>query len=83
MEIADRVRAFIMTNFYQARKFRIADEDSLLDRGIVDSTGVLELVAYLEAEFGLAIADDDIVPDNMDSIGSIGRFIQRKLAKAT
>jgi acyl carrier protein len=79
MDIADRLRSFIKQNFYAAHKLDIADDDSLLDRGIIDSTGVLELVAYLEKEFGIKISDEEIVPENLDSIANTIAFIQRKL----
>jgi acyl carrier protein len=79
MEIGDRLRSFIKQNFYAAHKLEIADSDSLLDRGIIDSTGVLELVGYLEKEFGIKIADEEMVPENLDSIANMLAFIQSKL----
>ena len=56
-----------------------SDEDSLLDRGLIDSTGVLELVAFLQQNFAITIADDEIVPDNLDSILGISDFVEQKL----
>ena len=82
MNIADRLRAFIRENFYAARKLQLADHDSLLDRGVVDSTGVLELVAFLEQEFAIQISDDEIVPEHLDSIASIVQFVERKQTRA-
>jgi acyl carrier protein len=52
-----------------------ADGESLLEGGIIDSTGVLELVAFLEDRFGLAFADEDIVPENLDSLDAIAAFV--------
>lgn len=82
MEMADRLRSFIKQNFYVAQKLEVADDDSLLDRGVMDSTGVLELVTYLEGEFGIQVADDEFVPENLDSISAMVRFIQKKLGAA-
>ncbi|NVO16427.1 MAG: acyl carrier protein [Rhodoplanes sp.] len=76
----DKIRAFIRDNFlFREDRDAIADSDSLLDAGLIDSTGILELVAFLEAEFGLAIADADIVPENLDSIERIDAFVATKL----
>jgi acyl carrier protein len=73
-----RVRTFITTNFYVADPQSLGEEASLLDGGIIDSTGVLEVVQFLEEQFGIAIADDELLPENLDSIGNIARFILRK-----
>jgi acyl carrier protein len=78
MEIAEKLSAFIKQNFYAAQKLEIAADDSLLDMGIIDSTGVLELVAYLEEQFHVKIGDGEIVPENLDSIAAMIRFLQSK-----
>ena len=57
----------------------LADTESLLDAGLIDSTGILELVAFLETEFSIQMADADIVPDNLDSVGTIVRYVEGKL----
>ena len=82
METTARVRQFITSNFYVSDPGALRDEDSLLEAGIVDSTGVLEVVAFLESQFGLAIEDAEIVPENLDSIARIAAFLQRKSAIA-
>jgi acyl carrier protein len=56
----------------------LRDSDSLLDKGIVDSTGVLELIAFLEDRFGVTVAYDEIVPENLDSIDRLVAFINKK-----
>ena len=72
----------------QHRKARIGrnpltgDEISLLDKGIIDSVGVMELVAYLESDHGLTIEDADLVPDNLDSVANLVGFVERKQAVA-
>lgn len=74
----ERVRNFITTNFYVPDKDALADDASLLDQGIVDSTGVLEVVSFLETEFGIQVADDEVLPDNLDSVARIASFTDRK-----
>ena len=55
------------------------DDDSFLEKGIIDSTGVLELVSFLEETFNIKIEDEELVPDNLDSINKITTFIQKKV----
>jgi acyl carrier protein len=78
METAEKLRAFIKQNFYAAQKMEIGVDDSLLELGIIDSTGVLELVAYLEEQFGVRVPDEEIVPENLDSIAAIVQFLTKK-----
>ena len=82
MTVDARLRAFISTNFHAARGLQLDDEDSLLDRGVIDSTGVLELVLFLEQEFDMQICDDEIVPENLDSIACVVRFVAFKAQSA-
>ena len=75
------LRQFIVNNFLfgdESGQFAFSDDDSLQERGIVDSTGFLELVCHLQEHYAVAIADEDLVPDNLDSIARIARFIERK-----
>jgi acyl carrier protein len=82
-DIEQQIRDFIAENFmFRAGLSDIAADESLLEAGIVDSTGVLELVAFLETAFGIAIGDDDIVPENLDSIGALTAFVAGKLGGA-
>jgi len=78
MDIGEKVRQFIRQNFYTAAAVELADDTSLLDAGIVDSTGILEVVTFLETEFGFKIDDSELLPDNLDSVGAIVGFVQRK-----
>lgn len=74
------IRQFIEDNFlFREDRSSIEDSESLLDAGLIDSTGVLELVLYLETTFGVEMADAEIVPDNLDSIERIDAFVARKL----
>lgn len=58
----------------------LTDDASLLELGVVDSTGVLELVMHIEETFGFKVADEELIPDNLDSIDSLTAFVQRKTA---
>jgi acyl carrier protein len=78
MEIKEKVKTFIRESFLFDSSAKIRDEDSLLEEGILDSTGVLELILYLEEEFGIKIEDEEIIPENLDSVRSIENLIQRK-----
>ncbi|MET3926714.1 acyl carrier protein [Devosia sp. 2618] len=75
----DTIRAFIIDNFLFGDTSQVvADDTSLIDNNLVDSTGVLELVFFLETTFGISVADTEIVPDNLDSIGSMAAYIETK-----
>jgi acyl carrier protein len=78
MDIKQRVRAFITSNFYVADPSTLADDASLLDQGIIDSTGVLEIIMFLEDTFGFKVADSEMVPENLDSIENIASFVARR-----
>ena len=78
MEIRDTVRAFITKNFYVPDAAALSDDASLLDQGIVDSTGVLEVIGFLEGEFNITVEEDEILPDNLDSIAKIVAFVTKK-----
>jgi acyl carrier protein len=79
----NRVRGFIEENFlFREDLSGLADSDSLLENGVMDSTGILELVAFLESEFSIQMSDAEIVPDNLDSIASIASYVERKVSTA-
>lgn len=80
-DIASKLRAFVRENFLFGQNTPFSDDDSFLGLGIIDSTGVLELVALLEKEFEIHVADEELVPENLDSIDNLVRFIQAKRAK--
>jgi len=79
-QIRERVRAFLVRTFYIPEADSLADDTSLLETGIVDSTGVLEIVAFLQSEFGVQIKDSELTPGNLDCIASQVRFVAQKLA---
>jgi acyl carrier protein len=80
MDIKQQVKAFITSNFYIADPATLADGASLLDQGIIDSTGVLEIIMFLEDTFGFKVADSEMVPENLDSIENIASFVVRRRA---
>jgi acyl carrier protein len=79
--LIQELRTFIVDNFLfgdATGRFTFSDEDSLQRRGIVDSTGVLELVCHLQERYGIGITDAELVPDNLDSVSKVARFVDRK-----
>jgi acyl carrier protein len=79
MSIEKEIKKFIEENFIVDGNDNLSSEDSLLEKGIIDSTGVLELVAFIEENYNFKIKDEELIPENLDSIKSISRFIQEKL----
>ena len=79
MSIEKKIRNFIEENFILDGNGNLSAEDSLLEKGIIDSTGVLELVAFIEENYNFKIKDEELIPENLDSIKNISRFVQEKL----
>jgi len=79
-ELKQQVRSFIESNFIVDPALGLKDDDSLLQLQIVDSTGFLELIHFIEDTFGVKVADDEMVPDNLETIDNIVRFVERKRA---
>ncbi|HEX9021462.1 MAG TPA: acyl carrier protein [Nitrospirota bacterium] len=76
---ADAVKNFIIENFLYGEDGRLRDDTSFLGSSIIDSTGVLELVGFLERNYQITIDDDEMVPENLDSLNNIAQFLKRKL----
>lgn len=76
----DQIRAYLVENFMLGQDGGFGDEESLLGAGIVDSTGVLEIVGFLEKTFRIELQDEDLVPENLDSVRNLVSFVDRKLA---
>lgn len=82
-QIKQQIIDFITSNFlFGDTEKRVNEKDSLLENGIIDSTGVLELIAFIEETYGIKVADEEVVPDNLDTILDITSFVQRKLSVA-
>jgi len=83
-KIIDIISEFIRHNFLLGDKNKDLDANvSLYETRIVDSTGVLEIVDFLEEKFGIKIEDDELIPDNLDSIKKMSIFVQRKMGNAS
>ena len=79
-EKKETIKTFIIENFLFGSEDGLKDETSFLEEGIIDSTGILELVTFLEEEFSIAIEDEELVPENLDSINNVTAFLDRKIA---
>jgi len=79
LDIRTDIRDFILDNFMMGRNpGELTDSGSLLELGIIDSTGVLELVGFMEEKFNLQVEDEDLVPENLDSVDNLVGYIQKK-----
>lgn len=74
-----QVRNFLEENFLFGQQSVLKDGDSFLDGGILDSTGILQLIAFLGETYGITVADEEVIPDNLDSIDKISAYLRRKL----
>jgi len=72
------IRQFIVENFLFGEDGNLEDATSFLESGIIDSTGILELVSFMEEKFGISVADDELVPENLDSIANVVAYLGRK-----
>jgi acyl carrier protein len=79
MVFKEEVLRFIRENFILDEAEKLQENDSLLEKGIIDSTGVLELVAFIEEKYNITVEDEELIPENLDSINRIAEFIKRKL----
>lgn len=78
-----RIRGFIISEFlFDDASAMLADSASLLDNGIMDSTGVLSLIMFLEEEFGITVPDEDVVPEYLDSVENLTAYVQSRLASS-
>ena len=77
-ELKDKFREFIIENFLFGEADGLKYETSFLDEGIIDSTGILEVVDFLEEEFNIEVDDDELIPENLDSIKNLEAYIIRK-----
>jgi acyl carrier protein len=81
MDLKAQIRAFVIKNFYVPDGASLADNVSLLDRGVIDSTGVFEVIRFIEETFQVTVEDTEMVPENLDSIERIAAYVERKRAK--
>jgi len=79
MNLKEQIRNFIQENFILENPEDLVDDESMLEKGIIDSTGVLELVAFIESTYEIKVEDEELIPENLDSIENIVSYLQRKL----
>jgi len=82
MTIEEKIKDFILKNLYFVEDQELADDDSFLNEGIIDSMGSLELVAFVESEFGIKVDMSEVVVKNFDSVRQLANFVRSKLAAA-
>ena len=80
MSVSERVKQFVIANFYVSDPSMLGERTSLITSGLVDSTGMLEVIGFLESEFAIRVLDEEMVPENLESIGEIADFVARKQA---
>jgi acyl carrier protein len=80
----EQIRQFVNENFLFGQGIgELSDDDSFLEKGIIDSTGVLELVGFIQEKYALRLEDEELIPDNLDSINRVAAFVHMKLAAAS
>ena len=78
-EAREKIRKYILENFlFTEDETALSNDDSFLEKGIIDSTGMLELIAFLGDGFQITLEDDELIPDNLDGVNRVAAFIQRK-----
>lgn len=81
MSIEDKVRSYVLENFlFTDDQSMLNSSDSFMGKGIIDSTGILEVIDYLAEEFGITVDDDEMIPANLDSVDNIKAYVERKQA---
>jgi acyl carrier protein len=79
MSVTNKLRAYVLdTYLFTSDENALGNDDSFLDKGIIDSTGILELVMFLEEQFGVKVDDSELLPENFDSINRLAQFVARK-----
>ena len=81
MSVHDEIRQFIIDNFLMGQDSdNLKDDSSFLEEGVIDSTGVLELVGFLEENYEIKVEDEELIPENLDSIQNICAYLETKLS---
>lgn len=79
IDIEREIHNFVVENFLFGKPDGLSRDESLLGKGVIDSTGVLELVTFLQEHFAIAVEDEEVIPDNLDSIKNLVSYVARKL----
>lgn len=81
MSVREQLRSYILENFlFTDDQSALVDSDSFLEKGLIDSTGIMEVIFFLEDELGVQVADTEMVPENLDSVDNLVTFVDRKRA---
>ena len=80
--ISEQVRQFMYQNFLLGEEFALGDSDSFLQNGVIDSMGVLELIAFLQETYGITVENEELVPENLDTLEDLTAYVSRKLDSA-
>jgi acyl carrier protein len=78
-DVKSKIKTFIIENYLFGDDEGLEESTSFLDEGIVDSTGILELIEFISEEFSITVDDEELVPENLDSINNVTAFIGRKI----
>ena len=79
MSVEKKIREYILENYlFTDDNSALKNEDSFLEKGIIDSTGILEVIYFIEDDFGIKVEDDEMVPENLDSVNNIVRYVEIK-----
>ena len=81
-ELKEKIRVFVVENFLFGDDSNLKDDISFLEEGIIDSTVILELVDFIEEEFEISVDDEELVPENLDSLNNVTSYIEKKVNKA-
>jgi len=76
-DASSRIREFLLQKFPLARKRKVANDENLLESGVIDSLGILEIVEFLQREFSVAVSDEDLTPENFQNIECMAQFVER------
>lgn len=79
----DRIKGFVVKQFPAARKAGVSPEDKWLETGLLDSLGILDLVQFLEQEFSLTVADEELVPEHFQSLKAVAEFVEARTKPAS
>ena len=79
--VTQDIRNFVINTFLLGDSTRLTDATSFIDEGLIDSTGILELVGFIEEHYGVVVADHELIPDNLDSVTKVASYLQAKLAE--
>lgn len=81
MEVIDALREYLVKERLVSSDYNVDDEESLLDSGIIDSLAILELTTHIEQTYNVSVEEDELVPENFDTLSAMGSFINRKVLK--